>query len=295
MKPPPFEYVVATSVDHAIDLVSTDEDAKFIAGGQSLIPLLSLRFASPTVLVDISRLSELRDVRRAGDVLHIGALTRHAEIQKLPIMKQDAPLLSAAAGWVAHSQVRNRGTFGGAVAHSDSAAEFPAVLLATEATIVARSRDGERRIPCQDFFGSHFQTALNHGELLTGVELPVHDDSTRWGFSEFARRKGDYAIGGAAVSARVDEQGRCTRVRAGLIAAGPGPTSAEGLGEALLDRVVDESAVSDAVARAERHLTPESNVHGTKEYRRAVVAESLRRALRQAFELDHAGTDRRSA
>ncbi len=295
MKPPPFEYVVATSVDHAIDLVSSDGDAKFIAGGQSLIPLLSLRFASPTLLVDISQLSELRDVRRAGDVLYVGALTRHAEILTLPIVNQDAPLLSEAAGWVAHSQVRNRGTFGGAVVHSDSAAEFPAALLATQATMVARSRHGERRIPCQEFFGSHFQTALNHGELLTGVEVPAHDDSTRWGFSEFARRKGDYAIGGAAVSARVDEQGRCTRVRAGLIAAGPGPTAAKGLDEALLNRVVDESAVSDAVARAERHLAPESNVHGTKEYRRAVVGESLRRALRMAFDLDHAGTSRRSA
>lgn len=295
MKPPPFEYVVATSVDHAIDLVSTDGDAKFIAGGQSLIPLLSLRFASPTLLVDISQLSELRDVRRAGDVLYIGALTRHAEILTLPIVNQDAPLLSEAAGWVAHSQVRNRGTFGGAVVHSDSAAEFPAALLATQATMVARSRHGERRIPCQEFFGSHFQTALEHGELLTGVEVPAHDDSTRWGFSEFARRKGDYAIGGAAVSARLDEEGRCTRVRAGLIAAGPGPTAAKGLDEALLNRVVDESAVSDAVARAERHLAPESNVHGTKEYRRAVVAESLRRALRKAFDLDHAGTGRRSA
>lgn len=295
MKPPPFEYVVATSVDHAIELVSADEDAKFIAGGQSLIPLLSLRFANPTLLVDISRLFELRDVRREGDALHIGALIRHAEIQALPIVKQDAPLLSAAAGWVAHAQVRNRGTFGGAVAHSDSAAEFPAALLATQATMIARSRDGERRIPCREFFGSHFQTALEHGELLTGVEVPAHCDSTRWGFSEFARRKGDYAIGGAAVSARVDDQGRCTQVRAGLIAAGPGPTPAEGLDETLLDRVVDETAVSAAVARVEQHLTPESNVHGTREYRRAVVAESLRRALHQAFDLDHAGTDRRFA
>lgn len=295
MKPPPFEYVIATSVDHAINLVSQDEDAKFLAGGQSLIPLLSLRFASPTLLVDISRLAELRDVHRAGDVLHIGALTRHSDIHQLPLVKQDAPLLSEAAGWVAHSQVRNRGTFGGAIAHSDSAAEFPAVLLAVGATIVTRSADGERRIPCRDFFGSHFQTALRHGELLTGVELPRHAHFNRWGFSEFARRKGDYAIGGAAVNARVDERGRCTHVRAGLIAAGPGPTSAEGLDEALRDRVVDEAAVSEAVARVEGHLNPESNVHGTREYRRAVVAESLRRALLQAFDLDPAGTDRRTA
>lgn len=295
MKPPPFEYAVATSIEHAIELVDADEDAKFIAGGQSLVPLLSLRFANPTILVDISRIPELRGVRKVGDLLVIGALTRHAEIALEPMVRETVPLLSAAATWVAHAQIRNRGTFGGAVAHSDSAAEFPAVLLATRATIVTLSREGERRIASTDFFGTHFQTALRHGELVVAVEVPAAGDLTRWGFSEFARRKGDYAIGGAAVSATVDANGRCTSVGAGLIAAGPGPTVAEGLSEVLVGHHVDAAAVAAAVVRAAGPLAPESNVHGTTEYRRAVVAESLRRALQQAFALDGADTERRSA
>lgn len=295
MKPPPFDYAVAESLEHAIGLVETDEDAKFIAGGQSLIPLLSLRFASPTLLVDISRIAELRTVQNLDGTLTIGALTRHADIEHSPVVRDAVPLLSSAASWVAHPQIRNRGTFGGAVAHADSAAEFPAVLLATEATVVTLSREGERRIAGVDFFGSHFQTALKHGELVVAVEVPAANELTRWGFSEFARRTGDYAIGGAAVSATVDVQGRCTSVRAGLIAAGPGPTLAEGLEAELVGRHVDESAVQTAVALAANLLAPEANVHGSKEYRRAIVAESLRRALLQAFDLAGADIERRSA
>lgn len=290
MKPAPFEYAVATSIDHAIALCSADEEAKFIAGGQSLLPLLNLRFASPTLLVDISRIAELRSVQKIDDKLIIGALTRHVDIERNPVIQEALPLLSAAAGWVAHPQIRNRGTLGGSVAHSDTAAEFPAVLLATGATIVARSAEGERRIASEDFFGSHFQNTLEHGELLVAVEFPLADEQTRWGFSEFARRKGDYAIGGAAVSARLDERGKCVSVGAGLVAAGSGPTVAQGLDQ-LIGLSVDETAVADAVTTVTRSLNPGATTHGTNAYRRAVVAESLRRALHQAFDLT--GTDER--
>lgn len=292
MKPAAFDYVVATSVDDAVSLCSAEEEAKFIAGGQSLIPLLNLRFASPTLLVDISRIAELRGIERVGDKVVIRALTRHVDIEKAPIVREAVPLLSAAAEWVAHPQIRNRGTIGGSVAHSDTAAEFPAVLLAIGATIVARSARGERRIASTDFFRSHYQNALEHGEILVSLECPVADEWTRWGFSEFARRKGDYAIGGAAVSLRLDEQGRCVSVRAGLIAAGSGPTLAEGLDE-LVGRVADASAISAAVDKATVSLNPGATTHGTNEYRRAVVAESLRRALHQAFGLTIAVHERK--
>lgn len=295
VKPPPFEYVVAGSVDHACELLDADEDAKVLAGGQSLIPLLSLRLSSPTLLVDISRIPELREVHQAGDTLAIGALVRHEEVERSPVVREAAPLLSAAAAWVAHPQIRNSGTFGGAVAHSDSAAEFPAALLATGGTIVTLSSAGERRITSRDFFGTHFQTALQHGELVVRVEIPAADNQSRWGFSEYARRKGDYAIGGAAVCARVDPQGRCTSVAAGLIAAGAGPTLATGLDEELINRQVDEVAVERAATRVAAVLTPESNVHGTSEYRRAVLTDQLRRALRQTFDLEDDSFARRSA
>lgn len=295
MKPPPFDYVVARSADQAIELLEQNEDAKVLAGGQSLIPLLSLRFASPTLLVDISRIPELRTIQLTDGSLVVGALTRHADVEHDAMVREAAPLLAAAAPWVAHPQIRNRGTIGGSVAHSDTAAEFPAVLLALDATVVTRSHTGERRIAAADFFGSHFQTDLRPAELLVAVEVPMADTRTRWGFSEFARRKGDYAIGGAAVSARLDDDGRCVWVRAGLISAGPGPTTAEGLHEELVGKRVDENMISRAVERAIARINPGENVHGTKEYRRAVVGESLRRALHQTFDLPVADKGRWTA
>lgn len=294
MKPAPFDYVVATSVEHAIALVAADEDAKFIAGGQSLIPLLNLRFASPSLLVDITRIDELKGARKVDGRLVVGALTRHVDLEKDPLIREAVPLLSAAAGWVAHPQIRNRGTIGGSVAHSDAAAELPAVLLATGATVIARSAEGERRIASVDFFGSHFTNTLEEGELLVAIEFPIADERTRWGFEEFARRKGDYAIGGAAVSVQLDEQGNCASVGAGLVSAGDGPTLAEGLDE-LVGRRVDEAAVEAAVANATRSLEPGATTHGTSDYRRAVVAETLRRALHQAFDLTAADDERKSA
>lgn len=295
MKPPPFDYAVASDLDEAFALLEADEDAKVIAGGQSLIPLLSLRFASPTLLVDISRIRELRAIRCVGETLSIGALARHSDIETDAAVATYAPLLAAAATWVAHPQIRNRGTFGGAIAHSDSAAEFPAVLLAMGATIVTRSSAGERRTAARDFFGSHFQTSLQHGELVTAVEVPGGDAGARWGFSEFARRKGDYAIGGAAVHARVDASGTCVAASAGLIAAGPGPTPADDLDLELVGRRVTEDDARRAVDRATQGLTPESNVHGSSEFRRAVIGESLRRALHQAFGLPTVDFRRTSA
>ncbi|MEP9362778.1 xanthine dehydrogenase family protein subunit M [Nocardioides sp. CN2-186] len=295
MKPPAFDYVVASSIDEACSLLEADEDAKVIAGGQSLVPLLNLRFANPSVLVDIGRISSLRGIRRRGDAVVIGAMTRHVEIETNGAIAASAPLLAEAAGWVAHPQIRNRGTFGGAIAHSDSAAEFPAVLLAMEATIVMTSPSGERRAAARDFFGPYFQTSLRQGEIVTAVEVPAADESTRWGFFEFARRKGDYAIGGAAVHARVDPDGTCVAVNGGLISAGPGPTAADELSSELIGRRVNRQDIESAVERVAATLMPEVNVHGSREYRRAVVAESLRRALSQSFDLPDPKIARRTA
>ena len=294
MKPPPFRYEVATSLEHAMDLVAGDEDAKFIAGGQSLLPLLSLRFASPSLLVDIGRIPGLNCVEEDDGSVRIGALTPHSEIERNADIKRAVPVLSAAAGWVAHPQVRNRGTFGGAIAHSDAAAEFPAVLLAADAVVVTASKAGQRKIAAADFFGPHFQTALEHGELIVAVEVPSFTAQTRWGFHEFARRKGDYAIGGAAVVATVDAQNKCTGVRAGLIAAGSGPTLAPGLTD-LIGQSVTLENISAAAENAGSLLTPESNIHGSSGYRRAVIAEALRRALGEAFQLLDVQGERNSA
>ncbi|PCK23171.1 FAD binding domain-containing protein [Rhodococcus qingshengii] len=285
MKPPPFDYLRASNLEEVWDALDRDEDVKLIAGGQSLVPLMNLRLASPSLLVDITRLKALQGVTSQSSVLRIGALTRHAEIERHPLVVDQAPLLSQAASWVAHAQIRNRGTLGGSVAHSDSAAELPAALLALDATMVARSRGGERRIPAREFFGSYFTTALVPGELLTAVELPVALPSATWGFAEFARRRGDYAIGGAAVYADRGPDQVCRVVRAGLLAAGPAPCLAPGLGESMVGRVVDAGLISRTVESTLAQLSPGENVHGTVEYRRDIIGEMLRRALASAFQL----------
>ncbi|XBB67837.1 xanthine dehydrogenase family protein subunit M [Nocardioides sp. WV_118_6] len=283
MKPPPFDYLRASTLDEVWDALA-DDDAKVIAGGQSLVPLLSLRFAAPSLLIDITHLPELGGLALDGGTLRIGALTRHSEIEKSELVRTECPLLARAASWVAHPQIRNRGTIGGSVAHSDSAAEFPAALLALGATLVARSRAGERRIDAEDFFRSYFTTTLEPGEILAAIEVPVRRPGSTWGFAEFARRRGDYAIGGAAVHAERAEDGTCRVVRAGLIAAGPAPGLAPGLAAALVGRVVDEAMIRTAVDVVLEQLTPGENVHGTAEYRREVIGEMLRRALAAAFE-----------
>lgn len=288
MKPPPFDYLSASTLDDVWEALDQDDDVKVIAGGQSLVPLLNLRFASPSLLVDITRLDKLKGVGFDGAVLRINALTRHIEVEKLALVVEQAPLLARAASWVAHPQIRNRGTLGGSVAHSDAAAEFPAALLALDATMVVWSRGGERRIQATDFFNSYFTTALAPGELLAAVDLPVGAPGASWGFAEFARRRGDYAIGGAAVYAERSDDGVCRLVRAGLLAAGPAPCLAPGLGESLVGQTVDARLIDGAVRATLEQLTPGENVHGSSEYRRIVIGEMLRRALTSAFNLGEA-------
>ncbi|QIX26963.1 xanthine dehydrogenase family protein subunit M [Nocardioides sp. JQ2195] len=286
MKPPPFDYLRATSLDEVWDALDSDDDVKVIAGGQSLVPLLSLRFASPSLLVDITALDELGGISTDGDVLRVGALSRHVQVEKHPLILDRTPLLARAASWVAHAQIRNRGTFGGSVAHSDSAAEFPAALLALDATMIVRSRAGERRVRAADFFHAYFTTALTPTELLTAVEVPIARSGSSWGFEEFARRRGDYAIGGAAVYVERDPDDTCRVVRAGLLAAGPAPCLAPRLEDVLVGNVVDAGRINDAVRSAMARVNPGENVHGASEYRRDVIGEMLRRALASAFNLE---------
>lgn len=288
MKPPPFDYLRAESLADVWDALDRDSDVKLIAGGQSLVPLLSLRFASPSALVDISGLQELKGVASDGEVLKLGALTRHVDVVSSPLVRVGAPLLSTAASWVAHAQIRNRGTIGGSVAHADAAAELPAALLALDATVVAWSREGERRIPVRDFFESYFTTALTPKELIAAVELRVERQESGWAFEEFARRRGDYAIGGAAVYVETTDDGLCQVARAGLISAGPAPCLAEGLDGVLLGNRVGPALIRQAVDAAMRRMSSSANVHGSAEYRTKVIGEMLRRALTQAFAVGEA-------
>ena len=268
MIPAAFEYKRAGSVDEAVELLGGDEDAKLLAGGHSLIPLMRLRFARPSLLVDIGRLDDLRYVRADGDVIAIGALTRHAELARSPLLIEHCTLLADAAGQIGDPQVRHRGTIGGSVAHGDPASDLPTILLALDADLVARGPAGERTIPAAQFFAGMFETALGHAEVLTEIRVPTVAAGT---YVKLVRRAQDWATVGVA-AARVDG-----RVQIGLTSMGATPLRAHGVEETL----AGGGSPAEAAARAAEGTSPPGDVSGSSEYRAHVAEVLVRRALEQ--------------
>lgn len=292
MKPPLFEYFDPGSVDEALRLLSErGEDGKVLAGGQSLVPLLNFRLANPVSLIDINRLGELSGIRRRGGRLEIGALTRHSVVEKSGVVGRGWPLITEALGFVAHSQIRNRGTFGGSVAHADPAAEVPVAILAMDAVVRVRSVRGEREIAVGDLFVTHLTTCLESDELLVGVEFPALPAHTGHAFVEFARRNGDFALGGAAVLVTLDESGRCVRAAISLLGAAPTPVRARAGEESLVGSVVDDSAAVAAAADAVAGIEPTGDIHGSGEYRRQLIEAMVRRGVVRAAERARASLD----
>src|SRR6266481_952795 len=227
MKASAFAYARASSLDNALELLAAHgEKAKVLSGGQSLMPAMNLRLISPELIVDIGEIAELRGIAVSGDVLTIGALTRHVDFTRSPEIAAHAPLLTEAIGHVAHPAIRNRGTLGGSLAHADPASELPASMIALNATIVVRGQTGERRIAARDFFTGIYETALSAQELLIAVEVPIAQENSAHFFSEFARRHGDYAIAGLAAQAIV-RGGLFTDLRAAFFAVGDRPILAK--------------------------------------------------------------------
>ena len=207
MKASAFSYARATSVVNALELLAIHGgDAKVLSGGQSLMPAMNLRLISPELIIDISEIAELRELAVRGNVLYIGALTRHVDLQNAPDIAAHAPLLKEAIAHVAHPAIRNRGTIGGSLAHADPASELPACMIALNAAIVVRGPAGERRIPAEEFFVGIYETVLSSDELLVAVEVPFPPSNSAHYFREFARRQGDYAIVGLAAQAVVENQ-----------------------------------------------------------------------------------------
>ena len=267
MIPAAFEYERAGSVDHAVELLG-GEDAKLLAGGQSLIPVLRLRFARPSALVDIGRLDELRYVREDGDRIAIGALTRHAELVRDPVLAARCALIPQAAAHIGDPQVRHRGTIGGSVAHADPASDLGTILLTLDAELVARGPGGERTIPAAAFFTGPFETALAPQELLTEIRVPAVESGT---YLKLARRSADWATVGVA-AARVDG-----RVQVGLTSMGPTPLRATGVEEAL----AGGASPADAAARAGEGTDPPADISASGEYRTHLAQVLVRRALEQ--------------
>jgi len=277
MIPAEFDYAVAESVDDAIRLLGEGgEDAKLLAGGHSLLPLMKLRFAAPSLLVDIGRLSELRGVQTGDDSFRIGALTRHADLQE----RDDMGLIAAAAKQIADQQVRNRGTIGGSLVNGDSAADLPAVLLALEGSVVVRGPGGEREIAAADLFQGYLSTAVAPGEVLTEVRIPALA-GYGYGYEKFNRRSEDWAmVGVCALVKSVD--GVCEDVRIGLTHMGSTPLRATATEDALRGKPLDEENIAAAAALAAQGTDPLADLNATPDYKRHLARVLTKRALTTA-------------
>jgi carbon-monoxide dehydrogenase medium subunit len=285
MKPAQFDYDDPRTVDEALELLARHiDDAKVLAGGQSLVPLMNFRLARPARLIDINGVESLAHITRDGGRLLIGAMTRHTQVEHSTEIAARWPLLAEAIGWVGHSQIRNRGTVGGSVAHADPAAELPAAFAALDASFQVRSKRGSRVLSWREFFVSEFTTALAPDELVTGVQVPAQDPSTGTAFVEYARRHGDFALGGAAVTLKLAPDGRAEQVTIALLSAGPAPVRAEGAERLLRESKVDESSIRAASLEAVKGLRPTSDIHGSTDYRTALLKTMTERALTKAAE-----------
>jgi CO/xanthine dehydrogenase FAD-binding subunit len=282
MKPGAFEYRRAGSTEEALAALAADgDDVRVLAGGQSLIPMMNMRMARPTVLVDLGRVRELDYVRDEGGVLRVGAMTRQVTLERSADAARLAPLAVAATRWIGHRQIRSRGTVGGTIAHADPAAELPATALALDAEMVIRSAAGEKVVRAADFFLGFFATAIEPGELLVEVRFPA------WGrhaaFSEVARRHGDFAIAGVAAALELGPDGRITRAGIAMAGVGGEPVKAPSAEAALVGRPPTEDVVEEAARAATGDAGPSSDIHGSAAFRshlvRVLTADALRRAL----------------
>lgn len=278
-----FEFHAADSVEHAIELLeSFGEDGKAIAGGQSLIPLMALRFAQPAHLVDLNRVPELVGIRDLDDGgLSIGAMTRTADVASAVLVTRRAPVLAEAAGLIGHAAIRNRGTIGGSVAHADPAAELPAVLVALGATLRIRGRDGQRDVAADDFFQGYFTTVLGESDILTDIVIPPSPPGTGSAFVEESRRRGDFAMAGAAAVVTL-ESGRCVHARVVLMAVSDRPYRSHDAEAALVGSSLTDADIDRAAGIAAGELTPNEDIHASSDYRRALAAVVAGRALQLA-------------
>lgn len=284
MKPPRFDYHDPYTVDDALALLAEHgEDAKVLAGGQSLVPLLNFRLTYPEHLIDLGRIPSLAYIRRGEGVLRIGTMTRQATLEASPVVAEHWPLLTEALSFVAHAQIRNRGTVGGSVAHADPAAELPVAFTALEAKFHVRSTSAWRTLVARDFFVTHLTTALEPEELLVEIEVASVPDHTGWAFTEYARRHGDFALGGAGALITLKD-GICSRARIALLAAADTPLRAGGAEQVLEGNPVTEEAAAEAARAAVADVKPTGDIHGGTAYRRQLIEAMVRTAIERATE-----------
>lgn len=283
MKPPPFVYHAPTSIEEVLGLLGDlGDEAKVLAGGQSLVPLMNFRLARPGHLIDLNQVEELAYMESENGALRIGAMARQRAIERSSLVAELWPLLAQAVGYIGHVHIRNRGTIGGSLAHADPAAEIPAVMLALNAELLVQGREGPRLLGAKDFFDSHYTTALEPDELLTEVRVPALPPGAGWAFEELTRRHGDFALVGVAALVAIDNRGCIAEARLAFAGAGPTPLRATGAEARLAGERPSEGPFREAAASASQELEPDSDVHASARYRREVAAVLARRALTRA-------------
>lgn len=285
MKPAPFEYFAPTDVVEALDLLAHYGDAaKILAGGQSLMPLMSMRLARPRMLIDINRLTALAHISLGTDAtLAIGALTRQRAVERARVVQTHHPLLAAVMPSLGHFQIRNRGTIGGSIVHADPAAELPAVCLALEAEFGLRSTVRQRAVKAADFFLTYLTTAIEPDELLVDIRFPAWNPQWRWGFQEVCRRQGDFALVGAVALLQLDEDDICHAARLTMFGVGGTPVRLPRAEEMLAGQRLDRRLLDQLAIAVAAELQPDADMHASVDYRREVGGVVARRALEAAL------------
>ena len=286
MKPAPFEYYSPTTREEALSLlVEHGGDAKLLAGGQSLVPSMNFRLAQPSILVDLNDITDLSGISPTQDGgLRIGAMTRQREVERSPLVAERAPLLAEAMPYIAHPQIRNRGTFGGSLAHADPAAELPALAVALEAQLHVQNSSSERTISASDFFLGLFTTLLEPDELLVAASIPALPLRTGTAFEEFARRHGDYALVGVAAIVTLAEDGMVDRARVVFFSVGDVPVLSTSASAALVRAKPTAEAIQAAAEAVAADIDPQSDIHATADYRLHLAKVLARRTLARAVE-----------
>ena len=289
MIPGEFHYHQASSVDDAITLLNRFEDAKIVAGGHSLLPMMKLRMAEPAHLIDLNGLPELKQIRLDGDAIAIGAMCTENELIRSGLLQARCPLIVEAAQLIADPQVRSRATIGGDIAHGDPGNDHPALMLATDAEFIINGPDGERRAPANGFFLGTYWTGLEESELLTTIRIPAFAPGTGYGFNKIKRKTGDYATAGASVVLNM-EAGQIRHIRIALTNVGPTALRAEEAEQLLLGQSPDQALLQSAAEAAMAICEPVADLSGDVQYKTAMAGEMTRRSLRDA--LNRAGGGR---
>ena len=284
MKPAKFTYACPQSVDEVLSLLAQgNEGTKILAGGQSLVPLLNLRMAEVSALIDVNRLNDLSFIKRENGLLRVGALTRHRQLEVSTEVRATHPLLARAASEVGHLAIRNRGTIGGSLVHADPAAEWPLVAVTLNAQFILRSHNGSRTVAARDFFLAPLTTAIQSNELLCEIHFPVPSTPAGWGFQELCRRPGDFALAAVACQLTLDQNKACTAASLAVGGAHSTPLYIAEVEKTLKGSRGEEDALKAAAEIAAKAVEPPSDVHGSSEFRRQMVRVLTVRALKEAW------------